>query len=280
MDVQVLGPLNVRRTGTSIVPSAGKPRQILALLALRAQRVVPTSLLMEEVWGDEPPRSAATTLQTYVLQLRRKIASALPPGQGHTAKEILATSFSGYRLCACDVRSDAQEFQQLAAEGGEALAAGDARRARAVLCRALDLWQGDALMDVPQGQVLRLEALGLEEARMRAVELRIEADLRLGRHADLIGELRTLCAQEPLNESVSAQLMLALYRAGGAGRALDEFRRLRHTLNEELGIEPSPRVQRLHRAVLNGSRELELDTPEALVDFPGRRVYGGAALAS
>ncbi|SEK75889.1 AfsR/SARP family transcriptional regulator [Streptacidiphilus jiangxiensis] len=258
MEIRVLGPFSVLRDGASILPSAGKPRQILALLALRSSRVVPTSLLMEEVWGDEPPRSAATTLQTYVLQLRRKIGAVLPPGQQHRAKEVLATSFSGYRLCVDDAQLDARDFHDLVGRGTAALEDDDPRLASDLLRQALGLWQGDALMDVPLGQVLRLESLGLEEARMRALELRVDADLQLGRHADLVAELCTLSARHPLNEKFSAQLMVALYRAGGAGRALDEFRRLRRTLNEELGVEPSPRMQRLHRAVLGGNGAAEL----------------------
>lgn len=266
MEIEVLGPLTVRRFGESIVPNAGKPRQILALLALRAGRVVPAPVLMEEIWGEDTPRSATTTLQTYILQLRRKIADALPPGARESAKDVLTTSFGGYALVSDDVRTDAQEFHRLVAQGGSALAAGDAGTASAVLRLGLQLWQGDALTGVPVGRVLGLEVLGLEEARMRALELRIEADLQLGRHADLVAELRVLAAQYPMNETFSAQLMLALYRSEGSWRALDEFRRLRRTLADELGVEPTPRLQRLHRAVLSGS---------AVLDHPDDRSAAG-----
>jgi DNA-binding SARP family transcriptional activator len=257
MEIEILGSLIVRENGTSIVPSAGKPRQILALLALRANRVVPVPVLLEEVWGDAAPRSAATTLQTYILQLRRKIAGTLPSGGNRYAKDVLATAFGGYQLAMTSQHCDLWEFERLADQGAVALARGDALAASAVLCRALRLWRGPALTDVPVGRVLDMEILGMEEARMRALDLRIEADLKLGRHAGLIGELRMLMAGHPLNENLCAQLMVALYRSGQAWRALQQFQELRGTLVAELGVEPSPRLQRLHQAVLSGDPRLE-----------------------
>ncbi|MFC4031622.1 BTAD domain-containing putative transcriptional regulator [Streptomyces polygonati] len=258
MEIEMLGSLNVRERGMSIVPSAGKPRQILALLALRANRVVPVPVLLEEVWGDAPPRSAATTLQTYILQLRRKIAGTSQPGGTRYAKEVLATAFGGYQFALTHQRCDLWEFERLADQGSAALACGDAGTASDLLARALRLWRGPALADVPVGRVLEMEILGMEESRTRALDLRIEADLRLGRHAELLGELRMLMAGHPLNENLCAQLMLALYRAGQVWRALQQFQELRGTLIAELGVEPSPRLQRLHQAVLAGDPRLEV----------------------
>ncbi|MCD7439428.1 AfsR/SARP family transcriptional regulator [Streptomyces lincolnensis] len=258
MEIKVLGPLLVQEQGVSIVPSAGKPRQILALLALRAGRVVPAPVLMEEIWGEQPPRSATTTLQTYILQLRRKIASALVRGSGRCAKDVLKTCYGGYRLDAAPFHSDLTEFERRAGRGGEALETGDAGAASLLLAGALDLWRGPGLVDVPTGQVLSVELIGMEEARLRVLEQRIEADLRLGRHAALLSELRMLVARHPMNESLCAQFMLALYRSGNAWRALEAYQQLRGTLIGELGIEPSSRTQRLHRAMLSADPSLEL----------------------
>nr|WP_202451234.1 AfsR/SARP family transcriptional regulator [Streptomyces sp. SID4948] len=252
--------MDIREHGTSIVPSAPKPRQILALLALRAGHVVPVPTLMEEIWGDGLPRSAATTLQTYILQLRRKVTAAHRDGHRAAGKELLATRYGGYLLNCGPVTSDIAEFEHQAARGSAALDAGDAGTAAAVLGRALDLWRGPALVDVPAGRVLGLELLGMEEGRMRALEQRIEADLLLGRHSGLLGELRMLSARHPMHEGLCAQFMLALYRAGSAWRALEAYQGLRRTLVEELGIDPSPRLQRLHQAVLTG--DPALDRPE------------------
>ncbi|MFB9388754.1 AfsR/SARP family transcriptional regulator [Streptomyces coeruleoprunus] len=265
LHIEVLGPLDVRVHGVSVVPTAGKPRQLLALLAQHAGRIVPVPTLVDELWGDDVPRSVSTTMQTYVLQLRRKIGGALAAAAGETgagpgldSKDVLSTCYGGYRLAAPERPSDAARFEQLAAQGATALEAGDARRAAAVLGRALELWQGDPLADVPVGRVLAMEVLALTEARARARELRIEADLRLGRHAALVGELRVLTAREPLHEGHCAQLMLALSRSGHPWRALEAFQRLRAALRDELGVEPSPRLQALHQQILTGAAEHEL----------------------
>ncbi|MEU3823959.1 hypothetical protein GT045_21135 [Streptomyces sp. SID486] len=264
MDIGILGPLAVRLNGQSIVPSAGKPRQLLALLAIRAEQVVTVPTLMEEIWGDAIPKSAATTLQTYILHLRRKVTDALrtgPAGGGSEqvgdAKDVLATCFGGYRLALRPADSDLREFRSLATRGSLALETGDAHAAAVLLERALELWRGPALVDVPVGLVLGVEVLGMDEQRTRVLEQRIEADLLLGRHASLLAELRMLVARHPMNENLAAQLMTALYRSGGVWRALEVFQQLRRTLIEELGVEPSQRLQRLHQAVLSGEPEPE-----------------------
>ncbi|WP_405619781.1 AfsR/SARP family transcriptional regulator [Streptomyces sp. NBC_01511] len=252
MKIEVLGPLNVRLDDTSIVPSAGKPRQILALLSLRPGRIVPVPVLMEEIWGDRIPRSAQTTLQTYILQLRRRISAARPNARRPTAKDVLSTRFGGYQLSEPVGSSDVGTFQRLTAEGSRAMERGEAGRAADILGRALALWRGSVLIDVPTGPVLETEILGIEETRTRALELRIEADLLLGRHAELLGELRMLVARHPLHENLYAQLMIALCRSGHTWRALEVYQRLRSTLVSELGVEPSGRMQRLHQQVLGG----------------------------
>ncbi|MFF7365859.1 BTAD domain-containing putative transcriptional regulator [Streptomyces sp. NPDC008125] len=257
MNIGVLGPLSVEHNHTSIVPTAGKPRQVLSLLALRAGRAVPVASLMEEIWGDTVPRSATTTLQTYILQLRRLIAAAIPADAQLSSKDVLATSYGGYRLTPVVGSYDCADFQDLAARGHLALEAGDARTASALLRRALELWRGPALADVPVGPVLELEVIGMEETRLQVLQERIEADLRLGAFTPLIAELRMLTARYPLNENLCAQLMTAFYRSGSPWRALEAFRRLRSRLSDELGVEPTPRLQRLHRAILSGDPDLE-----------------------
>ncbi|MCX4906894.1 AfsR/SARP family transcriptional regulator [Streptomyces sp. NBC_00878] len=257
MKTRVLGPLTVDYNGASIVPTAGKPRQILALLALRSGRSVPIDTLIEEVWADAVPRSATTTLQTYILQLRRRIADALGHSPGVSPKDVLSTSYGGYRLVPAGLGNDLAEFHDLSARGARALEAGDASSASALLGAGLGLWRGPALADVPTGPALALEVIGMEEARLTALEQRIEADLRLGRHSSLLAELRMLSAGHPLSENLCAQLMTALYRAGSPWRALEEFRQLRGRLHAELGVEPTPRLQRLHQAMLDGDPALD-----------------------
>jgi SARP family transcriptional regulator, regulator of embCAB operon len=257
MSVQLLGPFTAWMGQRSVTPSAAKQSQILALLALNAGRVVTVATLAEELWGDAPPRSSATTLQTYVLHLRNRLAAAGPGG----TREYLGTRHSGYLLDAGCCQTDVEEFGRLARFGRQAAEAGDQRAASDLLGRALALWRGPVLVDVPLGRVLELEAASLEATRLGVLERRIEADLALRRHADLVGELTLLVARNPMNENFCALLMTALYRSGHAGRALESYRRLRAVLRNELGLEPCPRLQQLQQGVLSG--DLALDTVEA-----------------
>lgn len=268
ISVQVLGPFTASLGRRTVTPSAAKQRQILALLALDAGRVVTVSTLTEELWGDAPPRSSATTLQTYVLHLRNRLAEA--GSGGRETREFLSTRHSGYLLEARSCETDAEEFQRLARLGRQAAEASDQRAASDLLGRALALWRGPVLVDVPVGRVLELEAASLEATRLAVLERRIEADLALRRHADLVGELTLLVARNPMNENFCGLLMMALYRSGHAGRALEAFRRLRTVLSNELGIEPCPRLQQLHQAVLSGNPALETDEISALAGS-GRR---------
>ncbi|MFF0626329.1 BTAD domain-containing putative transcriptional regulator [Streptomyces sp. NPDC004296] len=257
MDITLLGPLAAHERGACVVPTAGKPRQVLALLALNADRMVTVSTLMEEIWGQAVPRSAATTLQTYILQLRRLISAALAGDPSREAKDVLVTQHGGYLLRVRPGTVDTQEFGRLAAHGRAAFEAGDHADAAEVLRRALDLWRGPALVDVRAGSVLELEVLRMDEDRLAVQELCIEANLRLGRHAELVPELRVLMARHPMHESFCAQLMIAHYRSGSAWRSLEAYQRLRAGLVEELGLEPSARLQRIQRAVLAGDPGLE-----------------------
>ncbi|ANB04150.1 hypothetical protein SAM40697_6738 [Streptomyces ambofaciens] len=254
MDVEVLGTLSVREHGVPVVPTAPKPRQVLALLALNADQVVPVSALIDELWGERPPRSARTTLQTYVLQLRELIAQALAHGAGAgercTAKDVLATVPGGYRLHTRGGHVDYREFDQRAGAGYRAMDAEDYTGAARRLADALGLWNGHALTDIQAGLLIDTEIKRLEEARLCALDQRIEADLRLGRHRELLSELTVLVSQYRMHESLHGQFMLALHRSGRRGEALNVYQRLRSTLVSELGLEPSAALSRLQRSIL------------------------------
>ncbi|MFG3207870.1 BTAD domain-containing putative transcriptional regulator [Streptomyces sp. NPDC048192] len=273
MDIDVLGALDVRENGVSIAPTAPKPRQVLALLALHADRVVPVASLIEELWSGRPPRSARTTLQTYVLQLRELIAAALARdpgqqdgagGQRRTAKEVLLTLPGGYLLSSGGGTIDVREFERLAGLGYRAMDAGDFAGASRTLAAALDLWSGSAFADVHTGTQLAMEAKRLDESRLCALDQRIEADLRLGRHREVLAELTVLTSRYRTHENLHAQFMIALHRSGRRGEALNAYLQLRTTLGRELGLEPSPRLRRLQHSILMSGPETALGpTPPA-----------------
>jgi DNA-binding SARP family transcriptional activator len=258
MLIQVLGPLSAEVNGASIVPSAGKPRQILALLALYPGRVMPVPTLMEELWGCEPPASALTTLQTYILQLRRRLGTAMGPGAGSGAKDVLATRHGGYLLQIDKSCVDVNRYEEGIRQGQAAFEAGDNELSAARFGAALALWSGAPLVDVKLGPVLEIEVMRLQESRLVTVERRIDADLRLGRHAELIAELTELTARHPHHEGLHSQAMLAMYRSGRQATALEVYRRLRMRLIDDLGVEPSPQLQRMHQAVLAVDPQLDV----------------------
>jgi len=261
VDIDVLGALDVRENGVSIAPTAPKPRQVLALLALHADQVVPVAGLIEELWAGKPPRSARTTLQTYVLQLRELITVALQKDTAvpaRTAKDVLVTSPGGYLLVTKGGTSDVREFERLAGTGYRAMDAGDLPGAARKLREALSLWSGSALADVHTGAQLQMEAKRLEESRLCALDQRIEADLRLGRHRELLAELTVLTSRYRTHENLHAQFMLALHRSGRRGEALDAYHRLRGTLVRDLGLEPSARLRRLQQSILMAGPETPL----------------------
>src|ERR1035437_4962189 len=178
MAIGLLGPLSAQLNDKPVAPSAAKQRQVLALLALNAGRVVTVSTLIEELWGDSPPRSYSTTLQTYILQLRNGMTAAIP-GE-FSARQILGTRHCGYLLEDGACQTDVEEFSRLAQAGRAAVDRGDRRTTSEQLGRALSLWRGPALVDVRMGRILELEVASLEETRLGVLERRIEADLALG----------------------------------------------------------------------------------------------------
>lgn len=288
MQIDVLGVLDVKENGASIAPTAPKPRQVLALLALCADRVVPVSALIDELWAGRPPRSARTTLQTYVLQLRDLITLALnrqEPGGGEgpapaprRAKDVLVTSPGGYMLVLGEGSSDVREFERLSGMGYRAADAGDFQGASRLLGQALALWTGSAFADVQTGVQLEMEARRLEEGRLCALDQRIEADLRLGRHRELLAELTVLTSRYSTHENLHAQFMLALHRSGRRGEALDVYHRLRGTLVRDLGLEPSPRLRQLQQSILVAAPETPLAAEQqapAAASVPSARTGGG-----
>ena len=248
MNYRLLGPLEVRVTDGPLPLGGVKQRALLALLLLNANRVVPRARLIDELWGEEPPGSAVTTVQVYVSRLRK----LLPDGS-------LATRGSGYTLELEPDDLDLSRFERLTAEARTA----DAERASRLLREALELWRGPALAEFAE-PFARVEAGRLEELRLAAVEDRIDADLALGRHADLIGELEVLVAEHAHRERLRGQLMLALYRSGRQAEALEAYRAARAAL-DELGIEPSARLRQLERQVLAQDASLDLMQVRPLV---------------
>ncbi|MEW2087454.1 AfsR/SARP family transcriptional regulator [Streptomyces sp. NPDC005283] len=267
MDIDVLGALAVRENGISVTPTAPKPRQVLALLALHADQVVPVASLTEELWGENPPRSARTTLQTYVLQLRELISTALKSAPAddrpRSAKDVLITSPGGYLLNSGGGSSDVREFERLAGLGYRAMDAGDFPGAARQLRDSLALWSGSAFADVQAGPQLDMEIRRLEETRLCALDQRIEADLRLGRHRELLGELTVLVSRYRTHENLHGQFMLALHRSGRRSEALHVYQRLRAALVRELGLEPSAALRRLQRSILMAGPEQTLDAAGA-----------------
>ncbi|HET8652557.1 MAG TPA: BTAD domain-containing putative transcriptional regulator, partial [Gaiellaceae bacterium] len=229
-----------------------KQRALLAVLLLHRGEVVPSERLIEELWSGRAPATAAKSVQVYVSQLRKALG------------DRLVTRGGGYVLELEPGSLDLDRFQALAGEGQELLTRGDVKRAAELLGAALALWRGPPLVDLSYEPFAQPEIQRLEELRLAALEDRIEADLALGRHAQLIAELEALVRGHPLRERLRAQLMLSLYRAGRQGEALEVYRQGRESLVEELGIEPGPRLQELHRAILNQDRALDRPSPSVV----------------
>ncbi len=232
-------------TGNRVLPLGGiKQRGVLALLLLERNRVVPRDRLVDALWGDEPPASAANSVQVYVSKLRR----LLEEGDGGTS--TLATEPPGYVLRISPGALDAEEFEQLVTEGRSALRSESYDEAEATLARALAIWRGPALADLATEPYAQPEIARLEGLRLEALEARFEAMLAVGRQAEAVGELQALAGLHPLDERLRGQLMLALYRSGRQADALESYRVFRTLLDEELGLEPGAELRNLEQAIL------------------------------
>jgi DNA-binding SARP family transcriptional activator len=254
MKVSILGPLEVLDHGISIVPTANKPRQVLALLVTNAGKLVTAASLIEEMWGMNAPRSALPTVHTYIMRLRQLIDEARPANAAGAAKDVLVTRPGGYTLDIETDDVDLHRYQKLATAGERALEANDYESASRLLSSALDEWRGPALIDVQVGPQLDLTVTRLTQSRLGVQESRIHADLRLGRHHRLLGELAELTSRYPLHEKLCALYMNALSSSGCNWRALEVFQSLRHALIDELGVEPSVRMQYLQHTILNSDQ--------------------------
>jgi len=244
LEFRILGPLEVLLDERPLALGGKRQRAVLAALLLQPRRVVPTDQLVNDLWGEQPPKTAATSLHNLVSQLRKQIGA-----------DVLATQTPGYVLLVPSEQIDAYRFER---------ALTDARRLppeerRERLAEALTLWRGPALAEFAFEDFAQAEIRRLEELRLVALEERIAADLELGRHGDVVGELDALVQANPLRETVRQLLMLALYRSGRQAEALDVYQDARTRFVEELGIEPGPELKRLQAEILR--HEAGLGTP-------------------
>ncbi|NYI04197.1 AfsR/SARP family transcriptional regulator [Allostreptomyces psammosilenae] len=281
MDISVLGSFTVRECGRNVVPTAAKPRKLLALLATHPDQLLSVRSILDELWGEDLPRSAMTTLQTYVLHVRNHIVSALVEAgrPASAAKAVLVTQARGYLLATHGGAVDLREYERLAAEGHRAVEAGRWAEASDRFRGALGLWRGPALVDVEAGPLLSVQVARLEESRLSVVAQMMEAELRIGRHHRVLDELAGLVEQHPTHESLHALYMLALYRAGRRDRALEVYARLRRVLDDTLGLEPLASVQRLHGDILNSHPGLDAPDAEGTAGEAGRDRDGAAVAA-
>jgi predicted ATPase/DNA-binding SARP family transcriptional activator len=254
LEFGILGPLEVKVGGHPIEIVGTKRRTALALLVMQARRIVSVEHLIDELWGDNPVKTARNTLHAHIANLRKEFLQGHPDG----LNDVLVTRPPGYVLQAAPHAVDRARFESLAMEG-RALIDSDPALAAARLREALALWRGPALADVPQGQVLQAEVARLEEQRLAVLEDRIAADLEIGRHTDLVGELTMLVRTHPLRERFHDQLMLALYRSGRQAEALGVYRGAREVLATELGLSPGPTLQAREREIL--SQDVKLLPP-------------------
>ncbi|MFE6361535.1 BTAD domain-containing putative transcriptional regulator [Streptomyces sp. NPDC057806] len=243
--IKVLGPLEIHVDGECRTLTAPMARRAMAVLLLDANHLVSTQALVEELWDEDPPRLARKTVQTYIYQLRQALKGSTDAGG-----ERLETGPGGYRLTARPGELDLWEFEQRAARARAALASGAAEDAARLLREGLALWRGEPFAGLEAGPLLTARIAQIGEARLSALELRIEADLQLGRHQALVAELRRLTVDHPLDERFTAQLMIAAHRSGQRSTALDAYLRLRNRLVDDLGIEPSERVRQLQQDIL------------------------------
>jgi YVTN family beta-propeller protein len=269
MDFRIMGPLEVLDQERVLDVGGGKQRAVLALLLLHANEVVSSDRLIDELWPDQPPPSAAKIVQAHVSRLRKALDG---DGDG-----ILLTRGHGYLLRVEPGQLDLDRFQGLLDDGRAALAAGDPDRAAASLRNGLGLWRGPPLAEFAYDSFAQNEIARLEELHLAALEERIEADLALGRDADVVQELEQLVHRHPLREQLRGQLMLALYRSGRQAEALEIYRDGRRTLADELGLEPGPVLQQLERAILAHDQALQAPVPRAERQRERRR--GGPLIA-
>jgi class 3 adenylate cyclase/DNA-binding winged helix-turn-helix (wHTH) protein len=277
MDFRILGPLEVLDEGRRVALGGDKQRALLGLLLVNAGETLSTDRLIDELWGERPPATAAKTVQVHISRLRKALAA----GAGNGSEALVVTREHGYQLEIDPERLDSHRFERLLAEGRNELAANRPDRAAPALEEALTLWRGQALSDLAYEAFAQAEIARLEDLRAAAIEQLIEAKLALGRHLEVIGELEALIAEYPYRERLRAQLMIALYRSERQADALQAYQDTRRVLTEELGIEPGERLRELERAILAQDPalallDLEADEVRAEPDAEARPEPDGA----
>lgn len=250
MEFRILGPLEVVADGRSVPLAGSKQRTLLALLLSTPNRALSIDRLVDALWSGEPPAAASNALQYHVSQLRKVLGDGAP----------IVTQEPGYLIRLDSDQLDLLRFEQLVSEAERA----ESARASELLGEALSLWRGEALAELADDVLSQPEVQRLEAAHLAALERRIEADLELGRATQLVPELEALVRAHPLHEGLVASLMRALYRAGRQADALDVYRATRETFDTELGIEPSPFLRELERAILRQDPELGAEQPTSV----------------
>ena len=261
IDYRLLGPLEVTVDGHALDVGGLKQRALLAILVLHANQPVPRDVLVSQLWGEHPP-GPDHAMDVYIWRLRK----TLDPAAGSSCVQTRA---GGYLLRAAPEQVDLARFERLAQTGERSLAAGQVGRAAGQFREALALWRGQPLADFAGEAFAQAEITRLETLRAEVAENRIDSDLAVGRHADVVSELAALAAAHPLRERLHGQLMIALYRSGRQAEALEAYQAARRTLVEELGLEPGPALQRLESAILRQDASLESCWDQAAVDCPG-----------
>ncbi|MFD5572536.1 AfsR/SARP family transcriptional regulator [Streptomyces cadmiisoli] len=240
---ELLGRLRVTRGGVQLTPEAPKLAKLLALLLVRVGEAVPGEKLVAELWEQGPPRCAFASLRVYVSQLRKFLS-------GPRETSPIVTTSAGYILDLSGAMTDFQEFEELYDRGRDRYSAADFQHASELLGRALSRWRGPVLEGIPGSLAIASFTAVQEEKRLNCTELGVDAALALGRHHEVIEDLKGLLVQHPLREPFYRQLMAALYRAGRQGDALGVYHHARRVMREELGVEPGPPLRLALEAIL------------------------------
>jgi DNA-binding SARP family transcriptional activator len=263
LEFRILGPLEVVGSAGEVQLGGPKQRATLAILLLNANRVVSIDALADQLYAGRPPVTAATQVHRQISELRKTL--------GEDAG--IETRSPGYAIRVAPEQFDLKQFERLTQEAAGALARGETRAALEVQQRALALWRGPPLADLTDEPFAATAVRRLEEILLAALEQRMDAELALGRHRELVGELGQLVSQHPSNEPFASRLMLALYRSGRQADALDVYRRTRERLVGDFGIEPGRALRELERAVLNQDASLDInESPRPAVQAPDQIV--------
>jgi predicted ATPase/DNA-binding SARP family transcriptional activator len=253
VEIRLLGALEVEANGRSAPLGGLRQKAVLAFLAINANQVVPAERIAEEIWAGEPPPGVQTTLQGYVFHLRKALAGT---------SAAIETRRPGYLLRVDDDEIDVRRCERLISDAADERAHGRAAVAATLLREALDLWRGEPLADFVYETFAQTEIARLTELHLTAIEARIDAELELGHHNQLVAELEALVRSNPLREALRGQLMLALHRSGRSAEALRVYAQGRELLVEELGIDPGPALQRLERSILMQDPEIDTAAPQ------------------